>query len=65
MHSNISQKEKDLQLLKNADLFGNVVSRSYLGELANSEIIKLDKSIEHTSIRWYSVTKIVLEKDSS
>lgn len=64
MHSNISQKEKDLQLLKNADLFGNVVSRSYLGELANSEIIKLDKSIEHTSIRWYSVTKIVLEKDS-
>lgn len=64
MHSNILQKEKDLQLLKNADLFGNVVSRSYLGELANSEIIKLDKSIEHTSIRWYSVTKIVLEKDS-
>ena len=54
-----SQQE---QLLEQADLFGDIVSRSYLGNLDECKIIPLDTTMHNSPIRWYSITKIVLEE---
>lgn len=52
------------QLLEQMDLFGDIVSRNYLCFLDECEIIPLDRDKKSSPIRWYSVTKIVLEKNT-
>ena len=46
------------------DLFDDLVSRNYLSNLGCCEICRIDKKSKETSIRWYSITKIVIEKDT-
>lgn len=45
-------------------LFEDLVSRSYLGNLAECEIYPIDNDRKESEIRWYEITKIVLEKDT-
>lgn len=45
-------------------LFEDLVSRSYLGSLAECEIYPIDNDRKECEIRWYEITKIVLEKDT-
>ena len=45
-------------------LFEDLVSRSYLGNLAECEIYPIDNDRKECEIRWYEITKIVLEKDT-
>lgn len=60
----LQNEAKQLQLLEQADLFGDIVSRNYLCNLDECEIVPLDSDKKNCPIRWYSVTKIVLEKDT-
>lgn len=69
-----SQNEKPLtiqtneewknEFIKQLDLFNDFVSHNYLNNLEDCEIYRLDKERKDSSIRWYSITKIVLEKDT-
>lgn len=60
----LQNEAKQLQLLEQVDLFGDIVSRNYLCNLDECKIVPLDSDKKNCPIRWYSVTKIVLEKDT-
>lgn len=51
-------------LLEQADLFGDIVTRNYLCNLDECEIIPLDSGRQQSHIRWYLITKIILEKET-
>ena len=52
------------ELLKQIDLFGDIVSRNYLCNLDKCEIFPLEAESSNCAMIWYSITKIVLEKDT-
>ena len=52
------------ELLKQIDLFGDIVSRNYLCNLDKCEIFPLEAESSNSAMTWYSITKIVLEKDT-
>lgn len=66
MEEKMPNKNLEKQLLNDADtafeLFDNVVTNAYLKELQGCEIVPFkDPKLAH--IRWYRITKIVMEKD--
>ena len=46
-----------------AYLFDNVVTNAYLKALEDCEIVSWDEKNKLSEIRWYQITKIVIEKD--
>ena len=59
---NSKSPAKEAILEKNIELFDNIVTQSYLRRLSGCEIKqRKDKSIP--AMRWYRITKIVMEKD--
>lgn len=49
---------------QNVNLFGDIVSRNYLQRLNDCEIIEPESTRNISTVRWYGITKIVLEKDT-
>lgn len=60
----LKNEARQQQLLEQVDLFGDIVSRNYLCSLDECEIIPLNSNNKNCPIRWYSITKIVIEKDT-
>ena len=50
--------------MEQTELFEDLVSRNYLSNLEDCEIYPLHQERTGSSIRWYSITKLVLEKDT-
>lgn len=46
-----------------AYLFDNVVTNAYLKALEDCEIVSWDEKNKLSEIRWYQITKIIIEKD--
>lgn len=64
MEENTPPKTHEILELNQATyLFENVVTNAYLEALEKCRIIPWDENIEPTVIRWYKITKIVLEKE--
>ena len=60
---NFESPAKEATLEKNIELFNNIVTQSYLRRLSGCEI-KPKKADEQVPLmRWYRITKIVMEKD--
>ena len=57
----MQKKQKNIEQF---GLFEDLVSRSYQGNLAECEIYPIDNDRKECEIRWYEITKIVLEKDT-
>ena len=55
-------KNEGRSLDRAAYLFDNVVTNAYLKELHKCEIIPWQKPKQLTEVRWYQITKIVMEK---
>lgn len=53
-----------IRYMEQTELFEDLVSRNYLNNLENCEIYPINQERTDSSIRWYSITKIVLEKDT-
>lgn len=51
-------------LVNNIDLFGDIVSRNYLQKIDQCEIVDFDSISSQSTMRWYAISKIVLEKNS-
>lgn len=60
----VTTENEQMAILENVNLFGDIVSRNYLSHLGSCEIIPLNKDIIYSPIRWYGITKIVLEKNT-
>lgn len=58
-----TNEDRTTQFIEQTELFDDLVSHNYLSNLEDCEIYSLDKDRRDSSIRWYSITKIVLEKD--
>ena len=52
---------KEAILEKNIELFDNIVTQSYLKKLSEYEI-KQREDINIPAMRWYRITKIVMER---
>ena len=50
------------RLVEQVDLFENIVSHSYLQSLGDCEVVEYQES-DLTTMRWYEITKIVIEKN--
>lgn len=50
--------------MEQTELFEDFVSRNFLNNLEDCEIYPLQQERTDTFIRWYMITKIVLEKDT-
>lgn len=50
------------RLVEQVDLFENIVSHSYLQSLSDCEVVEYQES-DLTTMRWYEITKIVMEKN--
>lgn len=44
-------------------VFGNMVTRDYLHDLSVCHVKTLDSSRQYSAVRWYKISKIVVEKD--
>lgn len=63
MENNAPKMKNEKQSLDRAAyLFDNVVTNAYLKELQKCEIIPWQKPKQLTEVRWYQITKIVMEK---
>ena len=66
MEENLPDKRQEKQSVTQEDeafnLFDNIVTNAYLKELQTCEIVPLEEQ-KLSSIRWYRITKIVMEKD--
>ncbi|MCM1141184.1 MAG: ATP-binding protein, partial [Muribaculum sp.] len=51
------------RLVEQINLFDSVVTHSYLQHLGECEVVELSES-NQSKIRWYSISKIVIEKDT-
>ena len=45
-------------------VFERVVTRNYLHELSNCEVLPLSSGVTYPSVRWYRIDKIVIEKNT-
>lgn len=52
------------RLVEQVDLFENIVSHSYLQSLSDCEVVQYPESAILTTMRWYEITKIVIEKNA-
>ena len=50
-------------LVEQVHLFDDVVSHSYLQKLSECEVVEFS-DMNFTTMRWYSITKIVMEKNA-
>ncbi|MDE5758219.1 MAG: hypothetical protein K2H85_06360, partial [Allobaculum sp.] len=60
--SNDNRFQEAKRLFEQVDLFENIVSHTYLQSLSHCEVIKYQET-NLTAIRWYEITKIVIEKN--
>lgn len=49
--------------LQLADLFGDIISRNYLRNLSECQILDYE-DVNNSQVRWLNITKIVIEKDT-
>lgn len=64
--TSLTSEDKRMQeakrLVEQVDLFENIVSHSYLQSLGDCEVVEYQES-DLTTMRWYEITKIVMEKN--
>lgn len=60
--SNDSRLQEAKHLVEQVGLFENIVSHSYLQSLSDCEVIDYQET-DLTTMRWYEITKIVMEKN--
>ncbi len=64
LEKEVANEDWTTHFMEQTDLFDDLVSRNYLNNLVDCKIHALAKDHKECSIRWYSITKIVLEKET-
>lgn len=60
--SDYKRMQEAKRLVEQVDLFENIVSHSYLQTLSDCEVVQYQET-DLTTMRWYEITKIVIEKN--
>lgn len=60
--SDFKRMQEAKRLFEQVDLFENIVSHSYLQALSDCEVVQYQET-DLTTMRWYEITKIVIEKN--